>query len=1123
MDDMKKFVFLIFLMITVPHFCFPIDVVVKNDNGEPRFSGYTERYFWEESKILKPDGPCILKKLQIYYIGDTPNTDTIYIAGDPSEGYLPPTLWVIHYNQLTKPIIFNYQGKPGWYEFDVENVLIGGMDRIVIQHRLNQKGPWFAIDNDGISPPYSSFLMNPFENNSLGGPGNYYASNSDFLVRVVVEYLYPKDNTSSKPPFPTFVDVTRDYGLVDSNGNFIKSSDASVVDWNHDFLDDIAIGSYFFRNSGEAGFINVSSQVKINASMTSWGDFNNDGLIDCYALRNGNYDENTKMVYSQDRIYKNNSNGTFTVLEPRQIFKLPYPSPAEDFKIANPWTQDSIPNPYSCITPLWFDFNNDGRLDLFFANNRVALNVSGNYVERYFPDQLWIQEQDGKLKNITKQSGLLNFELYNSNFSTLGYYDCYGANACDYNNDGLVDIFVANYRLARDLLYKNNGNATFTNVGDVTGVQGVPTSGSGYYGHGMGCEWGDFNNDAYPDLAVGNLGHPDWRGMYSNPSLIFRNSGPPNYVFQEMQSKMGLKFFEMNAGITWADFNLDGYLDLWHGQISYRAEGDGGEPKRPGRIYFNSGPPNFKLLDRTWEVGCIVHGPWNALRIDFDNDGDLDLLVASSHEGVRLFRNDLERKGSWVGFRLQGSPSDNVNMDAYGTKLILYSGGEKFYRDLMGSISGNRCSQNSNSIHFGIGNYQIIDSLKVVYSNGFIKTYVNIQPNRYYLIKYNKDLVALKLGTPQCLLPSNFQLNTQETVKFSWSKVGGAEKYELLVDENQNFQNPKKVITSDLSAQLGGFEKSKQYFWKVRAISLKDTSFWSGVFSFFAGNPIPSKVGLISPSDKSNKLNLTPKLVWGKPRFSFNLSVDYSFDLQISKDMDFKEMVLEKFNLLDSMYVVDDGILKPNTKYFWRIKAKNIDGMGDWSDYFQFQTNSLPEFITLSSPENNSIDISLKPTFRWKQIENVEEYVFQLSEDEDFNNILIERNLQATLYKHINSLQPEKKYYWRVCGRNNVGKGPWSETWSFKTTATSLVLGDFETGIKIFPNPFYDELKIEFSPQIGLQVKIVDLLGREFFFGSFDTSPIKLNLANFRNGIYVLEVHNNFTKYSFIIFKLDFN
>lgn len=1115
---MKIILFVVFFVLQ-PFLSYSLDVIVQRDNGNPRQTGYTERYFWEESKIIKPDGPCIVKKVLIYFVGETTNIDTIYIVGDPAEGYLPPTLWVVHYNQLASPIIFKYPGKPGWYEFDIENVILGGLDRIVIQHRLNQKGPWFAIDNDGLTTPASSFLMTPFENNSLGGPGNYYLANGDFLVRIVVEYIYPKDSTSARPPFPTFFDVTKECGLIGTNGDFIKFSDVSVADWNNDGLDDIAIGSYFFQNNGEGNFLNVSSKTKINASMTSWGDFNNDGYIDCYALLNGTYNENTKMVASQDRVYKNNGNGTFSALEPRELFKRPYPSPAEDFRLANPWTQDSIPNPYNCITPLWSDFNRDGRLDLFLANNRVGLTVSGNYLERYFPDQLWLQDNDGKFKNVTKTAGFTQFELFNPNFSAMGYYDCYGANACDYNNDGLVDIFVANYRLVRDLLYKNNGDGTFTNVGDIANVQGVPTSDPRYFGHGMGCEWGDFNNDGYPDLAVGNLGHPDWRGAVSNPSLIFKNSGPPDFIFEEVHSAMGLKFFEMNAGITWGDFDLDGYLDLWHGQISYRPVGDAGEPRRSGRIYFNSGPPNFRLLDKTWELGCALHGPWNAVRIDFDNDGDLDLLVASSHEGVRLFRNDLERKGNWVGFRLRGSPENNVNMDCYGTKIILHSGGRKFYRDLMGSISGNRCSQNSNVLHFGIGHSEIIDSLIVIYPNGFTKVYRNVEPNRYYMIKYNQPLIPLKISTPQCIYPKNFQFGLKDTVTLSWTKLFGDVKYQILVDENKDFRNPKVYIANSNSLNIGGLVKSKQYFWRVRAISSYDTSFWCAPFSFFVGNPKPSKISLVAPANNSTKLDLTPKLVWTKPIFDFDFELDFYFEIQISTEPEFNNSIFTKTNLRDTFIVVPFGTLSPNNRYYWRVQALNVDGEGVWSETFTFQTNSLPDKIVLISPLDNSLDVQLKPTFRWKEVENVEEYILRLSRDPSFDTVEVERKVQATLYKHLNALQPNTTYFWQVCGKNNVGNGPWSDTWSFKTTILSNVENKISEGLVVKPNPFIDKLILECPRCSKYNVKIFDALGNQVFSIDTDEDFLAIELPHLKVGVYLLSVHNGHIHYSNLIYK----
>lgn len=1104
---------------------FSLDVIVKNDNNQAQLSGYTERPGWEESKILKPDGPCIVKKIQVYFVGSQPGTDTILIAGDPAEGVIPPTFWVAGFNLKTSPIIFNYNGVAGWYEFPVGNIYLGGLDRIVIQHRLKRKGPWFAVDGDGASRPYSSFLMNPNETNQLGGPGVYYLASADFMVRLVVEYIYPLDSTSQQAPPPTLFDVTKDV-MITIDDNTIKSSDVSVVDWNNDEFDDVAIGSNFFRNNGDGTFSNVTTQFNISAGMTSWGDFNNDGFIDCYALRNGNYNEDLKMVFSQDRIYRNNGNGTFTQIDNRTLFKLPYPNPSQDFQLTNQFQNDSIPNPYSCITPLWSDFNSDGKLDIFFANNRVGLNIGNNYVERYFPDQLWIQDPSGKFVNVSQSAGLRNFELFSSNQSALGYYDCYGANACDYNNDGRIDIFVANYRLVRDLLLKNNGDETFTNVGDITGVQGVPTSAPNYFGHGMGSEWGDFDNDGYPDLAVGNLGHPDWRGMFSNPSLIFRNQGPPNYNFTEVHSQMGLKFFEMNAGITWADLDLDGYLDLWHGQISYNAEGTNNEPKRAGRLYINSGSPNFNLIDKTWELGCVVHGPWATARIDYDNDGDIDLLVASSHEGVKLFRNDIERNGNWVGFRLVGSPSDNVNMDCYGTKVTVFSGTKKYYRELMGSISGTRCTQNSNLLHFGVGKAETIDSVVVVYPNGFRKTYPTIKTNRYYKIPYNGDLVPLKIATPGQIEPKNYQSNIPDSTELKWTRVDGGELYEVeLTDLSSGIPSIERTANDQILFK--NLKRGNKYVWRIRALSSKDTSLWSGYWKFVVGNPLPSKVNLVAPENNTGGLSLTPKFIWNKSRFDEYFFGSVFYVIEISKEQNFELVNYSKYAIQDTFFIIEKGVLEPGTRYYWRVKAQNIDGDGTYSEAFMFETNFLPAKTILVSPGNNEENVSVKPTFKWNEVPGATAYRLEVSTDKNFLDIVLEKELQFPSFKAIKALEYDTQYFWHVRASNNVGNGEWSDTWQFKTQQFSSAKDNKEPlNISISPNPFDDVIVINFNGEQPLnpqKIILKDLLGQTILLEEIEEeNNIEIHTEGLPSGLYFVFIKSkNFNKiYNFPVVKL---
>jgi enediyne biosynthesis protein E4 len=691
------FVFTAAMFICVsPVFSQP--VVVKVDNGTYRGynvgNGNVPLTNFEESAILLPAGPCTVNKVLVYYAGAVAALDTLYVVGDPSEGALPPTSFVWSYNTLIPPIMVNYPGTPGWYEFDVRGsgLRSDGYDRIVIQHRIKRVGPFFGVDNDGTSTPLASFLYDPVSTNTLGFPGVYYRSSNDYMIRLEVVYEHPSGNTSAPPPAPTMVDVTKQAGITDGSGNVMNAARVSVADWNGDGFDDIAVGANFFQNQKDGSFRRVDLGIAAGASV--WADIDNDGKLDCYAVNGG----------AGDKVYHNAGNGQFTDIT----------------------AQTKIANPYPTVTPMWADLNNDGWLDLFIANGRTE---SGGQ-ETYYPDQLWLSNGDGSFRNATASAGIAAGE-------PSPYYDCWAASACDYNDDNRIDLFVATYRLAPDLLYRNSASGVFSEVGAATGLRGVPTAAPQYFGHGAGTEWGDLNNDGYEDLVVGNLGHPDWRGMVSNPSLIFLNGGRPGFTFEETHHELGLKFFEMNFGVVLLDLDLDGTLDIWHCQYAYNAAGASGEPTRRSRMYLNRGAPAFSLHDATWELGCNIHGAWTAARLDYDNDGDMDLVVASPTGGLLLFRNDVARAGRFLGIRLTGSPADKVAMDATGAKIVVYAGGRQFYRANPSGGTGTTASQNSNEYHFGLGNAPAIDSVVVRYPNGSRRAYTTLQPDKKYTLAYD--------------------------------------------------------------------------------------------------------------------------------------------------------------------------------------------------------------------------------------------------------------------------------------------------------------------------------------------------------------------------------------------------
>lgn len=683
-----------------------LDANIYSDNGKA--SKLFNQAGFEEICLLDVAGPCKLKNVYVYLTGTTSRQDTLRLIGDPGDHGLPATYWVsgfLTYNTYAQFII-NYSGTQGWYKLSMgsTDLYYGGKDRIGLSHLIKSGGPSIAIDANAVQAIKGySYVVDVFKPNPnfYNIPGTLiYSAGGNFLVRYEVEYLYPSQSGSQSPPTPAMVDVTNSANIKDAQGALINADMASIFDWNNDNYEDIAIGSNFLQNNGDGTFTNVSNKFNISAFATIWGDLDNDGISDIFAAN----------AWGNDKIYWGNANGNYTE-ETDAVLKVNAPT----------------------VTPLFLDYDNDGLIDIFIAYGRKEEN--GN--ETYYPDKLFKNLGNRKFKETTVESGITASEASNAR-------DCWGASVCDFNVDGKPDIFVATYRLAPDFLYMNNGDGTFSEIGAASGIQGNPTAVAGYFGHGMGSDWGDFDNNGQPDLVVGNLGHPDQRGAYSNPSLIFSNKG--DGVFNEVHQEMGLKFFEMNAGATWLDINNDGFLDLFSCQYAYYRKGDQNQADKLSRLYLNQGiAKNFRLKDITWETGALIHGAWTPIKFDFDNDGDLDLLVCSAQENVKLFRNEIVKYTNWIEFDLKGDVNQKVNNQAYGTNIKLSTkDGYTYLQQLSGNISTGRASQSSNRIHFGL-NTELSNILQVefTYSNGEKFAFAPPLLNKIYKINYKQAISSI--------------------------------------------------------------------------------------------------------------------------------------------------------------------------------------------------------------------------------------------------------------------------------------------------------------------------------------------------------------------------------------------
>lgn len=287
-------------------------------------------------------------------------------------------------------------------------------------------------------------------------------------------------------------------------------------------------------------------------------------------------------------------------------------------------------------------------------------------------------------------------------------YSVYGVTWNDYNGDGWPDIFVGNYHLYPNQLWQNQGDGTYVDVAKQVGLAQddikAPISvrvGGLTGGHSYGADFGDMDNDGDVDTFITNLAHPRVQ-PWSDPSMYAVNSGPPDFTFSNQTSEAGFIYDEGDVNVTFGDFDNDGDLDV---VIATLYQG------HYSKLYRNDGPAGF--VDVTYETGTAVHDAVGVIWADVDNDGDLDLLVAGRGVGsreVQLFLNRVGSQRKWVKLLLEGK---TANRQALGARVMLTAGGVTQLRDVRGGGGGHNNTQHPRTVHFGLGDSAAIDKIEV--------------------------------------------------------------------------------------------------------------------------------------------------------------------------------------------------------------------------------------------------------------------------------------------------------------------------------------------------------------------------------------------------------------------------
>lgn len=440
----------------------------------------------------------------------------------------------------------------------------------------------------------------------------------------------------------TFTDVTVAAGL-----SGVKASRAAWGDFDRDGFDDILLdGRRLFRNRGDGTFQDVTTQTGFAAPADAnggvFGDFDNDGFPDIFVTAHGG-----------NRLFHNIGGKRFEDVTAKAFVE----SPRMETEAA-----------------AWGDIDNDGWLDLYAANYERGGVTRGLCAQ----DRLYRNNGNGTFTDVSEKAGIEIEEPLCGR----------GVTWSDLDNDGRLDILAANYRLDPNLLWINRGGSHFSDEAAASGVRGVNKGGS--FGHSIGAATGDVNGDGLIDIYISNLAHP--RNIEnSDKSMLLVNSGPPDYRFKNYFAESGIAFEETNADPALADVDNDGDLDLYVTSIY---------PGRNSHLYINDGNGrNGRFSDRTWYSGTRVENGWGAAFSDFDNDGQIDLIVASA-DGVRLFRND-GSANHWLKVRVDDS---RCNRAGIGAKVRARFDGRNIAREI--AAGRGTGSQDSAAVVIGLGQHE---------------------------------------------------------------------------------------------------------------------------------------------------------------------------------------------------------------------------------------------------------------------------------------------------------------------------------------------------------------------------------------------------------------------------------
>ncbi len=540
--------------------------------------------------------------------------------------------------------------------------------------------------------------------------------------------IFAYDGIVAESALPIFTDVTKASGVrfTHENGAFGKKylpetmgSGCAFLDADGDGWQDVLFVNSMtwpgrpahrsvmalYRNNHDGTFTDVTERAGLAIPMYGFGvaaaDYDNDGRVDIYITALG-----------RNRLFKNMGGLRFTdVTDAAGVGGSGFSTSAA-----------------------WVDFDRDGLLDLFVARyvdwtieKDLFCTLDGKTKSYCTPESykgassvLYRNRGQGTFEDVTKHAG-----LFDETSKALGIA------LIDYNNDGWIDLFVAN-DTQPNRLYENRRNGTFV---DVAVSAGIAFNEAGVARAGMGVDAADYDRSGHQSLVIGN---------FSNEMMaLYNNEGNGLFIDEAPKSAIGrASLLTLTFACFFFDYDLDGLLDIFAAnghvaddinnvqqRVTYR---------QPAHLFRNLGSRQFEQV--TAKSGAALQQPVvarGAAYGDFDGDGDLDLIESTNGGPARLLQNDGGERNHRLRIRLVGTKS---NRDAIGAavRVTVASGASPWSMVKTGS---SYCSQNELPLTFGLGSADRVSKIEVKWTDGHVETIAGTEANQSLTIEEGKGIV----------------------------------------------------------------------------------------------------------------------------------------------------------------------------------------------------------------------------------------------------------------------------------------------------------------------------------------------------------------------------------------------